>query len=1152
MPTIAQEKGRLFEDFVGEVLQGFAQRHGLKCGHFGPAFQPDGGKDFVITTPSQLKRVPRLFGVTLRANTRYIVEAKYLTPKEGAQQKLGFSRFISNLSQAKLDSAAAIFLVTSSQISPQSLYTAAAVTGRRDFLVPVPGIWISRLAETLGISRPHDLEIAPLTGTQFGDGLVADVHQATRRAGGSELKYYYIALYNDSGSPKAVEILGQSADDWSFIEAGAIGDYADPRLDAFNEAKQVFERTETVDPGGILSIGLVGRMKRGRISASGHVLKAEVRILARCGDAVEELARQSAGFEPIYLPRFMGRAHKKAAAIVAEMVSRRSKGLQLLLVTGDAGVGKSRTIDEALSRIDDAQFDIFSYTLESAIAHRKGGRNTDREAFNDFAKTVMRTLFGQEASKEPLRNCRSVTDVISRVRDFRRGKLSENLKVPIFVIEDLHHVDANVARDLAALTKETPSDEPPCFIILAGRDDSTFDNRYCWMLYADLKSASASEHIHDQSSIRIEPLDTRTARTLISSIVDNIQEGAIERILRLSGPIPNNIIQCIEFLLDQSLIEIASNATLSIVDQLTFERRSQSFPRSMSELFATRFEFLGTDETGERSKRAIVAATFFGTYIPEAVLELDFDIDGAQATDVAAQLVSRRFLRKSYGEFYEWSHESLLLYFDTLARSIYFEPHRTIARCVKSAAVSVAQADVFQTLPRLDQGRVAALAGLIDIAIARWAPMFSSLHGISSFAAAEMKSDYYDQADAAIGILASENKVDEDLVASLILMKAYVGAVFRSLVFCENAYRTGREWLRRIELSDPIKISVRYRLDQILTHCLMDSGFPGIALRSALELEARLPFVPRISDDMAFVFDVHNTLRLIYTYTNFYTLAEAQGNRAAEAARLSGDRELQAMDLGDRALLHFYNDWALCRSLNVESLAVREELPARRGSWHSLVSTIAIDLSARQSDDTWLAQSAQTVEKVIRDCRYDRYHSVLPRMYLLLAAIIDLLQRKAPTDQRWHEGEEIIDLGLDSCERFSIGYISWQLHNLRAVRAARRSEWRLATRAIRTAAMMIYKEGLTFLGDGPLVSAVPIVLANFIKIMKRASTDREIAGMLSRIRGFSQYDLGERDARLRCEQQAYRTAAILCEDAVGPPFSLLLDTESNLGITVWF
>ncbi|MEA2823046.1 MAG: hypothetical protein QOJ86_5050 [Bradyrhizobium sp.] len=1149
--TGAQKRGQVFEDYVGEVLQAFSRRNGLKFDQFGSTFQPDGGKDFALVTPSGLEGAPKLFGVRLQASTRYLIEAKYVEPKAGTPQKLGFNRFISNLSQAKLERSACVFLVTSTQINPQALCTASEIVGK-DFLVPVPGLWVDQLAQNLGISRPAEIDVGPLRGIEVGKGITADIWHSTRRASAGDLRYYFIALYNQGDRPKSVDIVGQSAEDWSFVPSSVVGDASAPNIAAFEGAEQSYERTETIDPGRVLSLSLVGRMKRGRLSRESPTAKTEVRILARCEDGVAELARQRVTFDPVYLPRFVGTAHKKAAASIAHTINRTLGGIQTILVTGEAGVGKSRTVDEALASADGIQLDIFPFTLEGTPTDgRKVGRVSNRDAFEDFAKTVTRATFGQDASRNPLRECANIIDVIGRVRAFRRGKSAQNLKLPVFIIEDLHHVSGYIARELVALATESPDpNEPPCVLILTGRDDNTFENRYCWSLYADLKQLGTERN--DTSVVHVEPLTHRTARTLISSIVEGIQESSIDRILRLSGSIPNNIVQCVEYLLDQSLIEVAKNATLSIVDQLTFERRSQTLPRSMAELLVTRFSLLGEDELGEQAKHALIAATLFGTYIPKDALELDFTGTGRTLGRVIEHLLRRRFIHRSHGDFFEWSHESILMHFDTAVRSFYFESN-LVSKYVEPAALAVVSTEnVFQALQPLERGRTAALAGRTELAAHWWADMFTALRSASSLASATLQSSYYEQADAAIAMVAGRDPVDEELLVTLISMKAYVGGVYRSLVFCENAYRTGRQWLHRLRLSDAKKALARQRLQLILTHVLMDSGFPGVALRNALELEAHLPFEPQIKDDMSFVFDVHNTLRLIYTYSNFFALAEAHGRRAAEAARQSADLELTAMDLGDRALMYFYTDWELCHRLNRESLAIRQVLPARRGSWHSEVSTIAIELAVRQADSEWLAKSSDAVEIIINECRYNRYHPVLPRIYLLQATLFHLLECDSVVSERSSAADTMIGLGLDACERFSIGYVSWQLHNLRAVRAARSDEWRLATRTIRTAAAMIHKEGLTFLGDGPLVSAVPVVLANFIKIMKRTSTDREIAGMLGRIHGFSNYDLERRDARLRCEEQAKQSAAILCDDLEEPPFSLLIDRKTNLAITVWF
>ncbi|KAA0678338.1 ATP-binding protein [Azospirillum brasilense] len=1047
-----------------------------------------------------------------------------------------------------------------------------------------------------GLSWPTDIPYYGPVRTLL-DGIAYDRY--VEPSGDPEIANIFLSLYNRTNMPRSVELCVQTDSRWSVVEGDRL-DRVSVDVASFLAAQPIGVRPEVIAPFSSRSFRFCARLIVRRAQGSQEprtdrrdrphdLLKAIATLGLQCASGRQirrVLYRSKTSAQIIYRSPFIGKGHIKARDQVLECMSsaaEKEAGRTIVLIGGEAGVGKSRIISEAMEKYRGDALLFCRCTVATGGTVAGAAVETLRSQLSNLYSAGMEPHWLTRATcLEHILLCLEAEPADA---SYRLSYLT-----PVLIVEDMHNASRRLCRLLLRIALKKACADSRYVLLLAGRNDDSFANAS----YLEMETILAST---GATVCRVEALKDHEPGELVRTLIEGIDETATARILALSGTTPNAIIQCMEYLLDATLISIASSGTLSITHPPSFLARLQELPTSMKRLYAKRFQLLGHWIHGREAQEALLAATFFGTNPPAEVCGPS---TSPQAAAVREELKRRRLLAEppmasresapATGPALAWSHESILLFFSNLLRDTIQEVPASsseiaaiLARFPATARRLRHDRPLFDALPPLVQGAVAVLADDRETAYQRFAPMLDAVRRIESFSTITIPTDYYDAIDYAIRLVRTGSDPVPRLLSRLIPAKAYIGAFHKALPYALLADRFGKRLLDGNCLTGPEGEWCRFWLDTLTAHVLMDAGQSGEALRRYHELQILVRVLPDIRSDPRLSFEIHNALRLLHTYTNFRNLAELHGRLAEEAAlacdaeaigtsagRAEAERgraqELFGMGLGDEALRFFLPNPDHCLELNRMGFRASCKGRTERHKRHGIASLIACKLKARGLGGAgrnagdhrkWLRCQATVIARLVEQCRNARYRSILPRLHLLQATIAYLqgVAAEAPGTTNanatafFDAAQAFSDDGKASCIDNAIGYIHWQLHNLDAVIAKRRGEDTQAVKSLRSAVDSMMGEGLGFMGDDAVISPGPVILANVIKA--QLEVDARIRETLGRLRGFHPYCWNRDEDFLEIQKHAERYHHII-RGVPGKPPGLIIDKPTKLAVVCWF
>jgi len=1127
----------------------------------------DGGRDYEAHAPRD--RYSELFGVRLRPGARCLIEAKYT----GAGA-INFATMASNLARIQDLEADHVFIVTNAHFAPSSQVDAHdKFRGLRDRLHFVEGRAFRHWCDLHAVPWPDVVAIInPSNERASKDGnLLVEANSIAVRETGGQIQMFSMAFRNLDTVPRTVVVFATSDIEWRFTDRNPLDVAAIDLFEPQDGDGQVPRKTLVIPPWGSRALRLSGRFTNDQtqIGLNRAMVRGDkqdgARIVAEVGG---EHIPLFAGLRPIrivFRPRFVGQHNIRLRSELAPLFLGIEKGtrparLQLIHIRGGAGVGKSRLVDEILPPIGGASHLV---VLEHTISSEDGNEKLSRDHWIAIRKLLAPHCLSHASILDDITDLASLFDLLSG--SFQQVSTLANWGAVIVVIEDLHNAEPDVFEALERLQRRDHALNVGIFIVLTGRDDDSYINPEYRRFSVELQTHPVGQGVEMPVQRSLGELTTAEAKMMIGDLVEGIQGGGVDRIFSLSGAVPHHIVQCVEYLLDASLVAIAHRDTLSIIDPLTFELRIATLPPSMNALLATRFEVIGqwTGERGLAAQNAILAATVFGTRFPKEVGGL---IEGVCASEIVQELEDRRFFSRAPGDDrnLQWHHENLLLFFDTHRRA------KAQRLCIAESAGPLGDMFVdnarlirrssalWERLTLASRGDIATLLDDMPLARECFSEICDSALEVRTFNTLDAKPVHYQHIEYVVAALRDEHPERRDeLIWRLIVLKAFIGAYYKGLRHETEAYEYGMRALPLLGLSVQNMERGQRWLLTIDAQVHLDSGFVGAALDRLLRLQHLIQLDTALGGhtDLDIQFDLYNSLRLLFTYTNFRELADCNGKLARECLRLSSLGQLEAVDLGDHALFVMLTDRRRCIALLEEALEIEPSRNTMRHSWHCEFSLLAALLPDQVGDAAALEAADTRATEIWRECELEGYRSILPRTYLLRAVIAYLLGRgcQNPYDLERHMDAAlaIADQGLNACEAYSIGHIAWQIYNLKAAIHGRRSEWKAATDEMKSAIARMDNDGLTFMGRDGLTSVAPQIFANFVKLADSHVSDREALSLLSKLRGFDSYRWNDAAYLHEAKAHAAKYHHIVLGFAHQPDW-LLLDDVTGISITCWF
>jgi hypothetical protein len=1181
-----QLKGKELEDFTRTFLQkccgGGRQIMDMRTPNNRAAAHNggDGGRDFEVTVPA--KGTWNLFGIPLLAKRRYFVEVKYVGNRD-----LDYDAISANLSRIQNEKVESIFIVTNAYLSPSAQFDVC-----NDFplltnkIHIIDGVAFRHWANELGLIWPKGIGVRTPERERTINELKVQTHNVQTRLSGEAAQFFYMTFRNWTKEEQAVEVVTLADVSWHFTDRADLRPNNPVRRTAMSTDGN-YCKTLVIKPWHSKTLRLCGIFLKA--DPTDRVILRESRGPKEDGARIAVLTDEKStllfpnvlpikvSFKPAFTGQYNKKLCKSLIPIFEKVRSQETPALlQVIHIDGDAGLGKSRLVDEILPIQKHSEFVVLHHTVEYDNFELK---------VEDSHWTAIRSQLRPRVNKyDDLAWLDRIIDPISLI-DAILGPLQETTlygkwAALILVIEDLHNGSEGLCHRIKSAIESNKNLGTNVILIITGRSDDTYINPD----YRELSGALRNNMIDCGKSVapvichRLSPLTGQEAAAMVAKLIEGIQPDGIKRLLALSGPIPHNIVQCTEYLLDNSLVAITGANTLSIVDQMGFEIRSHSLPKTMNKLFSERFENLASlsGANGSAAQEAILAATVLGTRFSKMVCSMLSGIDGDA---ICSELIDRRFFKASKSDngkenqengYLEWHHENLLLFFREHQRAKAQHdiesplPLGGIAgRFAGTAQLIRNSTAIWDELPAMMQGDVAITMGDRVTAANRFAPLLMDVANINTFNTLDAPISYFDHIPYAVSYLRHDTRVDRhELIWKLLVLKVYIGTHNKSLGFEIEAFTYGMKMLPLLNLPEYMAKRCKIWMQTIDAEAYLGSGRAGAALdrlmrliHVARDLEmSRMITASTDSTDWDILFDIHNSLQLLFLTTNFKELAQANAEMATHCVKQSSIKALEDVNLGDWAFFYMHVDRKKSIALLEEARDLNKKQGSQRHGWIAEVSLIASHLPDHFNKKVWLRNSATAVDKIIGICETS-YHNIMPQTHLLRAVIEYAIgcaaQNDGAREDHFEEAFVIANRGLNACEAASIGSISWQIRNLQAVIYARRGNWNECLIHLSTAIALIEHEGLTFMGRDGIISAAPIVMANYVKVAASRKSERHMLQFLQKLHGFEPYNWGTLrhldDAKHLAKQ--YHHIVLGCGYA---PDGLMIDSKTNLAVVLWF
>jgi hypothetical protein len=1060
----------------------------------------DRGRDVEIKTDKVLS----LAGVSIyppsSARHTILVEVKTLT--SASRPRLPLSAFGKNYLQVRELDYSHFVLVTNGSISPRSARETAesySAAGKQFLLIDEYLLWMllnkhgvtARLPARQVLSPSKLVVEAQVDRILQADAITLDID---------------LMLRNYSDSPLRVTLENLSDLTWRH---------------------SIPEVTRTIEPGRFDTLHLLAK---GRHQEAGDL---------------ELLLHDQAGGE--YPIRFEARdiAFDFKPPLVGERhhfcLNELTKALQteqptsLINVVGGAGRGKTRLIEESLSRSERAVRKVIRAVIDP-----------DRPEI--AVEVVLRGVQGairgtSDDNGEPQPDngrAAPIDHLLEVLRQFDHPFYSL-----VILIEDLHHASDAICGLIRSFLATNRESKCPVTMIISGRDDYSFPNDSYFALLdviAHISAETLTEKTAGVTTIRIPDFTPEDSRHLIQAIVREAPSHAIERLAIVGENVPFFIVQAIEYMLETGIAVLLSRESVGIPNPAVFDTRA-GFPSVMKSILTGRLDALERLSEGPRLRHFLEVSSFFGQVFPQD-LELTLIAD-VPADTAETLLVGRRFLKRTEGGSLQWYHENIL----HLLQELVHDNGHAVELTNEIASSPI----LFKHFDRWRAGRILSEANRHQDAL----PYFKSITGLAeamtNFSSVNTDPTCFDFIDWAFESAVACGASPSALI-NLLLLQSYIGVHHRSGWHGPETASRAIHRLSRIPAEETELVRARAKLTELRAHGLMDTGNIGPATKLFLELEGAVKQPPSVLRQPDLLFDLYNRLQDVYRMHNHLSVSERYGELADIVARASGG-ELQTVSMFDSALVYHYIDTPKCIRLHQEALLFAKNHGARRHVALGEVSLIVASLSEARWDIQRLKDLMARTMSLLRTALDESYGAVLARIYLVLAILAYLLADEGAGT--WSSVEKYVELSLNAAVMYRAGADPWMIYNLKAVIALRTGRSvREASTYFTTALQMLRRSSLLFLGNLDLTYENIIVLSNILRFLSDHGTEREKFSLALEVRYYdditttSPGDLNSTTAWARARfsqlENEVRTNRILGQSS--PPESVIFDHTSGYAI----
>jgi len=757
-------------------------------------------------------------------------------------------------------------------------------------------------------------------------------------------------------------------------------------------------------------------------------------------------------------PPFMGRGHRTLHIHLRQMIES-AHGLRIISLHGEAGVGKSRVVREALQPFEGSRF-VFRLTCDP-----RSGRFNFTHLLEQIAGVAPPTD-GPSADHHP-----SLADAVQYISHL--GIAS------VILMEDLHHAVPEDIAALKALVARPPALNKPMVLIVTGRDDHTFPN-VDYFAFLDLISSRNDPYA---TSHCVEPFSEEDSLNLIRSVAQNLPEVAINRINTLGHNNPFIIIEVMQYLLDVGLARLLSRGTIGVLDPERF-KGLDDLPAAVEDLYERRLEALQAHADGESAWLLLCAASFLGPHLPDDLAQIWLSEGKESSMDL---LLARRFIiHSAHHDRLEFAHENI---YHFLRRWI-----RRPANSQTTARHLLTSPEFVALLPDLPRGELFSLGARHDEALVLFSPMWTAIQAMTNFSSEEIDRSYFAFLPA-LFISAKSCARPPGEIAKVACALAYMGVHNFPLLQGEQACATAENMLETVYSSRADGGQFKLAIHQLRSHALQNMGRTGEALRRMLELEASI----KENGDTAPIvsYDLYDRLQEYYRKANHGEMMDHYGRLAADVCRRTGDDKIEASHLITMSVTKLFARGRPSLEAADRACSAAERTGIQRFIVFNKLTLLIAKVLIHRNDSKFAGDVFAEARDLLRFAAINTYSDSIIRLQLLLATLAPHVHATA------QEGQSVarmyIAAGQESSARFGIGLYDWAFDNL----AGAIDHWdrdtpaESARRRFGNCMERLRRRGLTFVGACSGTYPNVHALANVTRFLA-AYSENEAADFLRR------------------------------------------------------
>lgn len=725
-----------------------------------------------------------------------------------------------------------------------------------------------------------------------------------------------------------------------------------------------------------------------------------------------------------FRPELIGKENK-------EIIKSLKKGIientanHISFLMGEAGVGKTRIIDELLSAIAGREINFCRVPVEK----------------NKNILFQLKEILIQDGYLSNNVACNSLEDIFINIDTTYRKY--------VIILDDFHNASVEILNSIRKLMETNlPSGLTLLFV---GRDDFSAGSIEYFSFLEFCKENYSSDIIY------VKALTDSETIQLIKSIVRGIPAFALNKIHSLSNNIPLFIIQVIEYMLDLKLVYLLNRNTVGIENIDSFSNHLY-IPKSMEEIYDQRIQCLLKQDYGSDMLKFLYMASYLGMHFSDYFVNVFFE--GKE--ELLKNLLERRYIIP-LSSGYSFIHESLYLYISNRLQS-----NMNAKKEVGNYLLNIPY--IFNKMDALRKGQLYFWTNNRDKARLHFSSAIYDINNITNYSSININQSYYVYLEDIYNICTTYEQKKKTVVCKIYIALHY-HTPYEAVAMCNWAQR-------KLKSSKQFQKDSQFGfyLKEQMAHSYINAG--QLKKGEIILLDLLSETILNIDNcDKKAVFDMYDKLSNIYIKYNSLDIARNYCQLSLALATELKDSNLQALSYITTAKLYFYTDKAMSKEyLNKANLLLSKE-KAYRIKCHNDVSILIMKLiELPEKDEIHLKSLIVETEKLLDICIENNFANSVIRLYMLTAVLQYLLNIETG---EYIVTKKYIEKGIDASIKFGISTYIWQFYSLRAIILVRQKQDISKQKSLfDTVFNMLKKQNLNYLGNCDITYGNMFALTN--------------------------------------------------------------------------